>query len=175
MCVERHFSSFRYSVSRLRFAAHELFPHDDVLLRLQRLQMAGEVAIGQVEQFFQRVVFHPVVHRQNGHDAQPVAVVKSRIELGKQFFHGGLWLTVRGFLHFAVFRFYILLLKLRRLPCIVFPVHPKAVKNMQKPKAQCPDFQPEAGIEYAEQAEQDLQNAERLHVAESELAPIDQC
>lgn len=63
------------------FSADKGFFHLDVFRFFQSLQMAGEVAIGHVQQFLQPVEIHLVVDREDGHNPQPHPVVKEFVDV----------------------------------------------------------------------------------------------
>lgn len=74
-------------VGRDRFSSGEAFMDPDILHVFQRFQVAGQVTVGQFEGTLQIVEGHPVVDRQDGHDAQPDFAVEGFIELSDDIFH----------------------------------------------------------------------------------------
>lgn len=51
--------------------------------------MTGKIAVGEFQGTAQGVVIYPLIADKQCHDAQPVAVVEGRIELGEEIFQEG--------------------------------------------------------------------------------------
>ena len=75
------FASLGYAISGIGFAADESFLHFHKAVILQALQVAGQVAVGYLQQFFQVVVADGFIHHQGTHDAQPDTAVKHLVEV----------------------------------------------------------------------------------------------
>ena len=73
-------------VGGIGFAANKTFIYLQVARFFQAFKVAGQIAIGYLQQFLQIVVIHFVVHHQAAHDTQSYAAVKSFIEVGNIYF-----------------------------------------------------------------------------------------
>lgn len=62
------------------FADKLLFDHN-VFLCLQRLGMAGQVAVGHAQQFLEGVEVGMLIHHQDAHDPEAYAVVKGLVDM----------------------------------------------------------------------------------------------
>ena len=76
MRFKRRFSLRRCRISSLRSPAHELFFIFHISGRFQGFEVAGQVAVGQAQHFLEGAEFHPIVDHQQGHNAQPDAIVQ---------------------------------------------------------------------------------------------------
>ncbi len=75
-------------VGSLRFAAHELLPQFHITFRFQYFHVAGQVAVRQAEHLLEGAKLHPIVHHQDGHNAQPDPVVEfGVVEFVEEMFH----------------------------------------------------------------------------------------
>ena len=63
-------------IGGVRFAADELFGDTDDFLLFQGFQVAGQVPVGQAQEFFQRIERKRIVHHECRHDPQPNAAFK---------------------------------------------------------------------------------------------------
>ena len=63
------FASLGYTISGIGFAANKPFLHFYKTVILQALQVAGQIAICYLQQFFQVVVADGFIHHQGTHDA----------------------------------------------------------------------------------------------------------
>ena len=61
-------------------AANKLLLNHNVLLLFEGAQVRGEVAVGELEQIFERVKTQKLVHHQHRHNAQPRLTLKSLIK-----------------------------------------------------------------------------------------------
>jgi hypothetical protein len=81
MVAERLFAFARGDVTRIGLFADELFFDPDVIFCLKRLGVACEIAIGDAEQFLERIEIGRFIDHQHTHDAQPDSVVKSLVDI----------------------------------------------------------------------------------------------
>lgn len=81
MLAERLLSGLCRNVTRVGFLADELLLDRDVILRLERLGVARQVAVGHAEQFLERIEIGRIVHHQHAHDTEPDPVVESLVDI----------------------------------------------------------------------------------------------
>ena len=74
-------------IGRDRFPSCEAFMDADIGQVFQLPEVAGQIAIGQLEGILQVVEGYPVVDSQDGHDAQPDLAVEGFVELSDDIFH----------------------------------------------------------------------------------------
>lgn len=72
---------FGGNVARVGFLADELLFDGNVILCLQRLGMAGQVAVGHAQQFLEGIEVGMLVHHQDAHDPEAYAVVKGLVDM----------------------------------------------------------------------------------------------
>ena len=70
-----------------RFPSRKAFMDADIGQVFQLPEVAGQIAVGQLEGILQVVEGDPVVDSQDGHDAQPNLAVKGFVELSDDIFH----------------------------------------------------------------------------------------
>jgi hypothetical protein len=81
MGCKRGFSKFGRLVARVWLFADELLFNSDVCFRFKGFGMAGEIAVGDTKQFFERSEIGRLIDHQHRHDAEPDPVVKSLVDI----------------------------------------------------------------------------------------------
>jgi len=63
------------------FFAHKFFPYNDVFAFLQSADMAGQVAVGNIQQMLERIEINVFIHAQHGHNTQPYPAFEGLIQV----------------------------------------------------------------------------------------------
>lgn len=87
MVAECLFSGLCRDVTRIGLFADELLFDRDVILGLECLGMARQVAVGHAEQFLERREIGRIIDHQHAHDAEPDPVVESLVDILYDVFH----------------------------------------------------------------------------------------
>ena len=70
-----------YTVCCPRLFAHKFFAYDNVFAFLQSADMAGQIAVGNVQQMFERIEINVFIHAQHGHNTQPYPAFEGLIQV----------------------------------------------------------------------------------------------
>jgi len=119
MGTESVFAGFSSFVTCIWLFADELLFDDNIIFRFKCLGVAGQVAIGNAEQFLERVEIGRIIDHQHRHDSEPDPVVKSLIDILDDVFQKG---------------------RSDGLIAVVFIIHDAPVNNVANAKAECPEF-----------------------------------
>ena len=84
---ERFFAFARSAVGGVGLPTDELLVDGDVVHLLQRLDVAGEVSVGEIQQFLQRIEVGCFIHHKHRHDAEPDPALESLVEIYQQLLH----------------------------------------------------------------------------------------
>ena len=76
MAAKQIFSVFGGFVGCAWLPSDKLFRNHYNFLLFQCFQVAGQVSVGRLEEFFQRIEIKRVVHHQRRHDSKPDAAFK---------------------------------------------------------------------------------------------------
>ena len=76
-----------YCILRIWFSADESFVDADVFFFLKCFDMGGQVAVGDLQKFFQGIEIIAFVRHQHAHDLEPDPVLKCLIEMIQRTFH----------------------------------------------------------------------------------------
>ena len=87
MIVECFLSCFGHKVFRIGFFAKEGFLHANKLFLFQGFDMTCQVAVCNVQKFFQRIEFKHIVNGKRGHDAELDPAIKSLVQTSYRYFH----------------------------------------------------------------------------------------
>ena len=87
MRFERFFPFIRHEIARIGLLPDEGFFRDDELILFQRFDVAGQVSIRHIQEFFQGCEIESVVHRQGRHDAEPDAAFERLMQFVESRFH----------------------------------------------------------------------------------------
>ena len=70
-----------YAVCGPWLFAHKFFPDNDVFAFLQSGDMAGQVAVGNIQQMLERIKINVFIHAQHGHNTQPYPAFEGFIKI----------------------------------------------------------------------------------------------
>jgi len=76
MFFESYFSQGGGGVIGIRFSAHKTFFHQYILSLFQSFYVAGQITVGNIQQFLQPIKIRILIHNKNTHNTQPDAVIK---------------------------------------------------------------------------------------------------
>lgn len=75
------------AVGGVGLSSHELFIDEDIVHFFQRLDVARQIAVGQVQQLLEGVEVNRIVDHQHRHDAQPHTAFKSLVKVCEYLLH----------------------------------------------------------------------------------------
>ena len=76
MIFEGRFAFRSSGIARIGLFSDELLRDEQVLFLLECLDMAGEIAVCNIQQLFERSEFHGIVDHEYRHDPQPDAMIE---------------------------------------------------------------------------------------------------
>ena len=79
MLSEFGLTEFSGTIAGIGFSANELLLHQYVIHMLQCLNVAGQISVGHIKQFFQSVEIGTIVHHKDRHDPQTNSMIEQLI------------------------------------------------------------------------------------------------
>ena len=80
-------SRCRDAKTRVGLSPDERLPRLDELFLLKSLEVAREIAVGDIEESLQRIEIHCLIDGQYGHDSKPHAALKRFLQSLDYLFH----------------------------------------------------------------------------------------